>query len=49
MIDQISIFNIYMERGESPVKTFLRYFLIFSIGFSILQDFSALISTNTIS
>ncbi len=31
-----------MERGESPVKTFLRYFIIFSIGYTILQDFYSL-------
>lgn len=34
-----------MERGESPVKTFLRYFMVFAIGFTILQDFSALLAT----
>jgi hypothetical protein len=33
---------ILMERGESPVKTFLRYFIIFSIGYTILQDFYSL-------
>ncbi len=27
-----------MQGGESPVKVFLRYFIIFSIGLTVLQD-----------
>lgn len=27
-----------MQAGESPIKTFLRYFILCSIGLALLQD-----------
>lgn len=36
-----------MQVGESPVKVFLRYFIIFSIGLTVLQDIYILSSASS--